>query len=328
MAARGNTRVGECMNRRPLGRSGLDIAPLMLGGNVFGWTADQATSFDVLDAFVGAGCNAIDTADVYSVWVPGHQGGESETIIGRWLTQRGRRDDVVIATKCGGEIAPGRRGLAGRYIEQAVDDSLRRLKTDYIDLYQSHYPDPDTPIEETLAAHGRLIAQGKVRAIGASNYTGIGLRVALEAANGTTRPRYECLQPHYNLYERATYERDLEPVVIQHGIGVIPYFALASGFLTGKYRSKTDLAASARGASASKYLNERGLRILAALDVVAARHAATPAQVALAWLIARPSVTAPIASATSRSQVQELVGATSLVLDADDIEQLNGTGPA
>ena len=313
------------MDERPLGRSGLAIAPLVLGGNVFGWTADEPTSFDVLDAFVDAGFQMIDTADSYSTWVPGHAGGESETIIGRWLARRGRRDDVLIATKCGADLGGGRRGLSAKYIEEAIDGSLRRLQTDYIDLYQSHYPDPDTPIEETLEAYGRLVRAGKVRAIGASNFSADGLRAAIAAA-GDGRPRYECLQPHYNLYDRAGYERELEPVVAGTGIGVIPYFGLAAGFLTGKYRSMADLGKSLRGAGMKRYMDERGQRILAALDDVGSRVHATPAQVALAWLMARPSITAPIASATSRAQLAELVQAASLRLGPDEVRRLDEAG--
>ncbi len=314
------------VQKRPLGRSGLDVAPLVLGGNVFGWTADERASFEVLDAFAGAGFTMIDTADSYSSWVPGHEGGESETIIGRWLKRRGRRDDVLVATKCGADLGGGRRGLSANYILEAADGSLRRLQTDYIDLYQSHYPDPETPIEETLEAYGRLMKAGKVRAIGASNFTAAGLREALQAADGDRRPRYEALQPHYNLYDRAAYEGELEPVVRESGIGVIPYYGLAAGFLTGKYRSEADLVKSPRGTGIKRYLTARGQRVLSALDAVGARLNATPAQVALAWLMSRPTVTAPIASATSRAQLEELVGAASLQLDADAIATLDATG--
>lgn len=313
------------MQTRTLGRSGVQIAPIVLGGNVFGWTADEAASFAVLDAFVDAGFNAIDTADAYSIWVPGNRGGESEATIGRWLARRGRRDDVVIATKVGAELGPGRKGLAKGYIAQAVEASLARLGTDYIDLYQSHYPDAATPIEETLEAYGALIAQGKVRAIGASNYDAAGLAAALSAADGATRPRYESLQPHYNLYERAAYEQELEPLVLAEGVGVIPYYALAGGFLTGKYRSDADLAKSPRGGGVKKYLDARGLRILQALDDVAARYAATPAQIALAWLMARPSVTAPIVSATSVAQLEDVLKAARLTLDPEAIAALDAT---
>ncbi|UPL48031.1 aldo/keto reductase [Hymenobacter sublimis] len=312
------------MQHRELGRSGLRIAPLVLGGNVFGWTADEATSFRILDAFVGGGGNAIDTADGYSVWVPGHVGGESETIIGKWLRQRGRRDDVVIATKVGWEVNPENKGLKKDYILRAVEGSLQRLQTDYIDLYQSHKDDPTTPVEETLEAYAQLVQQGKVRVIGASNFDAARLRESVEASARLGFPRYESLQPLYNLYDRAEFEQELLPLVQEHHIGVIPYYGLAAGFLTGKYRTAADLQKSARGGGVGqKYLNEKGLRILGALDAVAARQQATPAQVALAWIMAQPGLTAPIASATSPEQVTELLHATELQLSPDDIQTLN-----
>jgi aryl-alcohol dehydrogenase-like predicted oxidoreductase len=311
------------MQKRKLGRSGLEIAPLMFGGNVFGWTADEAMSFRLLDAFVAAGLDAIDTADVYSKWVAGHKGGESETIVGKWLKSRGGRDKVVIATKVGLEMPGVGQGLRRDYIIQRVEDSLKRLQTDYIDLYQSHTDDKSAPLEETLGAYRQLIEQGKVRAIGASNYSGARLAEALSVSAAKALPRYETLQPHYNLYERADYERDLEPVVLAQGIGVIPYYSLASGFLTGKYRSEADFKKSPRGGGARSKLNARGLRILSALDAVSARLEATPAQVALAWLIARPSITAPIASATNMDQLSELIAATSLQLDAGAVRELD-----
>ncbi len=312
------------MQLRTLGRSSLRVSPLCLGGNVFGWTATEAASFAVLDALVGAGLNFIDTADVYSVWVPGHRGGESETVIGNWLKRGAKRKDVVIATKVGMEIAPGRKGLSAGHIARAVEDSLRRLQTDYIDLYFSHCDDASVPLEETLGAYQKLIAEGKVRAIGASNFTAARLAEALELSRRTGLPRYEALQPHYNLYVRSEYEAALEPLCLEQRIGVVSYFALASGFLTGKYRSAADAAKSARGQGiVDKYLNERGLRILAALDEVAGRHGASPASVALAWQIARPSITAPIASATTVGQLGELVAATRLTLDGADLERLN-----
>ena len=311
------------METRKLGNSGLEIGPLAFGGNVFGWTIDEPTSFRLLDAFVAAGFNFIDTADVYSRWAPGNQGGESETIIGRWLQQGGRRDQVIIATKVGMEMGPGRKGLSRAYILRAVEDSLRRLQTDHIDLYQSHKDDPETPLEETLGAFGDLIRQGKVRAIGASNYSAERLSEALRIADESGLPRYQCLQPHYNLCERAGFEEALEPVCLEAGLGVIPYYSLASGFLTGKYRSEADLARSARGQGVKKYLNDRGLRILAALDEVSARYGSTPARVAIAWLLARPSVTAPIASATSVEQLDDLIEATRLELDGPAVELLN-----
>jgi aryl-alcohol dehydrogenase-like predicted oxidoreductase len=312
------------MNHRPLGRSGLQVSPLAFGGNVFGWTVDEATSFSLLDAWVDAGFNFIDTADVYSIWAPGHAGGESETIIGKWFKASGRRGEVVLATKVGKPMGPERKGLKPAYIRQAVEDSLRRLQTDHIDLYQSHDDDTDTPLEETLEAYAALIKAGKVRAIGASNFTAPRLALALQASQKLGLPRYESLQPLYNLYDRAAYEDELEPLCVKHGLGVINFYALAAGFLTGKYRSAADAGKSARGKSTTgKYLNDRGLRILAELDVVAERYETTPGQVAIAWLLARPSVTAPIASATSLAQLAELVSAARLSLDADAIEQLN-----
>ncbi|MDR3452250.1 MAG: aldo/keto reductase [Rhodoferax sp.] len=311
------------MNKRSLGRSGLKVSPLAFGGNVFGWTVDEATSFSLLDAWVDAGFNFIDTADVYSRWVPGHTGGESETILGKWFKRSGKRSQVVLATKVGMEMGPGRKGLAPAYIRGALEDSLRRLQTDYIDLYQSHDDDADTPLAETLAAYGELMAQGKVRAIGASNYSAARLAQALEVSRQEGLPRYESLQPLYNLYDRADYEDTLEPLCVKHGVGVINFYALASGFLTGKYRSSADLGKSPRGKGVARYLTARGLRILAALDDVAARYGATPARVALAWQLARPSITAPIVSATSLAQLAELVAATQLTLDAAAIEQLN-----
>ena len=311
------------MNKRSLGRSGLQVSPLAFGGNVFGWTVDEATSFSLLDAWVDAGFNFIDTADVYSRWVPGHTGGESETILGKWFKRSGKRSQVVLATKVGMEMGPGRKGLAPAYIRGALEDSLRRLQTDYIDLYQSHDDDADTPLAQTLATYGKLIDEGKVRAIGASNYSAARLAQALEVSRQEGLPRYESLQPLYNLYDRAAYEDTLEPLCVQQGVGVINFYALASGFLTGKYRSSADLGKSPRGKGAAKYLTARGLRILAALDAVAARCNATPARVALAWELARPSITAPIVSATSLAQLAELVAATQLTLDAAAIEQLN-----
>lgn len=309
---------------RELGRSGLQVSPLAFGGNVFGWTADERTSFSLLDAWVDAGFNLIDTADVYSAWVPGHTGGESETVIGKWFRQSGKRDRVVIATKVGKPMGPGKQGLKPAYIRQAVEDSLRRLQTDHIDLYQSHDDDADTPLEETLAAFGELIKAGKVRAIGASNYSAARLAEALEVSVQNGLPRYESLQPLYNLCDRAVFEDELAPLCLKHGVGVINFYTLAAGFLTGKYRTAADAGKSARGAgSTAKYLNERGLRILAALDEVAARYTTTPAQIATAWLMAQPGVTSPIASATSLAQLAELVAATRLTLDAQAMATLN-----
>jgi aryl-alcohol dehydrogenase-like predicted oxidoreductase len=311
------------MNNRQLGKSGIEVAPLMLGGNVFGWTADEPTSFKILDAFVDAGLNFIDTADSYSTWVTGHQGGESETIIGNWFKHSGQRDKVVIATKVGSEIPGQGKGLSKAWINAQVEASLKRLQTDHIDLYQSHRDDPATPVEETLEAYAQLIQQGKVRAIGCSNFTAERTMESLAASSKHGWPRYESLQPHYNLYERAAYETTLEPLALQENLGVIPYYSLASGFLTGKYRSQDDLKKSPRGQTVKKYLNDRGFRILQALDQVAERRQSKPAQVALAWLMARPSITAPIASATSVEQLNELVQATQLELDRESIEKLN-----
>ena len=311
------------MKKRKLGNSGLEVAPLAFGGNVFGWTADASTSFALLDAFVDAGFNLIDTADVYSRWVEGHRGGESETLIGKWLKRSGKRAKVVIATKVGKEMGPNRKGLAKTYIPQAVEDSLRRLQTDYIDLYQSHDDDPETPLEETLEAYDRLIKQGKVRAIGASNYSAQRLAESLEVSKKAGYPRYECLQPLFNLYDRVDYEKELEPLCRQNGLGVINYFSLASGFLTGKYRSEDDLSKRARAGFVKKYLNERGFRILEALDRVAQQYNMTPAKVALAWLISQPSITAPIASATNLEQLSELIEATTIELNPFAIDLLN-----
>jgi len=309
------------MIRRRLGRSALETAPIAFGGNVFGWTVDEPASFALLDAFFDAGFNLIDTADGYSAWVPGNQGGESETIIGKWLARSGKRDKVLIATKVA-KLAR-RPGLSAANIALAVEDSLRRLQVDTIDLYQSHQDDPATLIEETLGAYAKLIEQGKVRAIGASNFGAARLAESLAVAKKYNLPRYESLQPEYNLVARAGYESELEPLIRKEDIGVISYYGLASGFLTGKYRSEADLSKSARGQGVRKYLDARGLRILAALDEVASRHAATPAQVALAWLIARPGVTAPIVSATSVAQLEEILAAARLQLAAEDIAVLN-----
>ena len=286
------------MQKRQLGKSDIEIAPLAFGGNVFGWTADESTSFTLLDAFVDAGFSLIDTADMYSQWAPGNQGGESETIIGKWLKRSGRRDQVIIATKVGSEMAPGRKGLSKAYINRAVEDSLRRLQTDYIDLYQSHVDDDRTPLEETLHTYDQLIKAGKVRVIGASNYTAERFQTALDTSRRHGYSRYQSLQPLYNLYDRADFENNLAPLCREHHVGVISYFSLGSGFLTGKYRSKSDLADRARGSMVEKYLDARGLRILSTLDEVAHRYDRSPATVALAWLIAQPAVTAPIASAT------------------------------
>ena len=311
------------MSKRKLGNSGIEIAPLVFGGNVLGWTADEARSFELLDSFIEHGFNCIDTADVYSRWAHGGVGGQSETILGKWLKQSGKRQSVVIATKVGMEMGPGKKGLSPAYIRSSVEDSLKRLQTDYIDLYQSHADDPETPLDQTLSAYAGLIKQGKVRAIGASNYTGARLAEALKVSRENALPRYESIQPEYNLYDRLPYESDIEPVVRSEHIGVITYFSLASGFLSGKYRTEADLGDKARSGMVKKYLNERGLRIIGALDEAAKQLSATPAEVALAWLIARPSVTAPIASATSTEQLEHLFKATELQLDEATIRRLD-----
>lgn len=313
------------MQLRPLGHSPLSIAPLAFGGNVFGWSVDEARSFELLDAFVDAGFNLIDTADMYSSWVPGNRGGESETIIGKWLKRSGKREQVVIATK----VAKWSEqpGLSPVNIQQAVEGSLKRLQVDCIDLYQAHEDDASVPLAETLGAFGRLIEQGKVRAIGASNYSADRLAEALTVSRDHGLPRYESLQPEYHLAGRAGYEAALEPLVRREQIGVISYYSLASGFLSGKYRSEADLAKSAsRGGAVRKYLNPRGLQILAALDAVAAAHGATPAQVALAWLMARPGITAPIASATSIDQLDAIIAAGNLTLSDDQMKLLTEAG--
>jgi aryl-alcohol dehydrogenase-like predicted oxidoreductase len=311
------------MQLRQLGTSEIRVPPLCLGSNVFGWTADEKTSFTILDALIAAGLNFVDTADVYSTWVPGHQGGESETIIGKWMKRSGNRRNVIVATKVGMDMGPAGKGLSRQHIFSAVERSLERLQTDYIDLYQSHQDDPGTPLEETLDAYAELIKQGKVRAIGASNYTAERLAAALQTSETHGYPRYVSLQPHYNLYERAGYEAELEPLCEANHLGVIPYFSLAKGFLTGKYRSQQDLGKSPRGQGVKQYLDARGLRILSALDEVAQKLQSTPAQVSLAWLMARPSVTAPIASATTVEQLQDLVRATQVQLDPASIQQLD-----
>jgi aryl-alcohol dehydrogenase-like predicted oxidoreductase len=311
------------MQKRKLGNSGLEIAPLVFGGNVFGWTVNQAGASELLDHFVDAGFNMVDTADIYSNWIPGNHGGESETIIGNWLKQSGKRDRLLIATKVGLDMGNGRKGLSRKHILRSVDESLARLQIDYIDLYQSHTEDKETAQEETFEAYGELIKTGKVRAIGASNFKAETLRAALETSRQTHLPRYESLQPLYNLYDRATFEGEVESVCRKNNLGVIPYFSLASGFLTGKYRSEKDLANRSRGSGVKKHLNPRGFRILAALDEIAKQYNATPAQVSLAWLLAKPVITAPIASATSVKQLDELLGATHLGLDAAAVQKLD-----
>lgn len=317
------------MEKRRLGKSGIAVSPLAFGGNVFGWTADEATSFNLLDAFIDKGFNLIDTADVYCRWVSG-QGGESEAIIGKWLRKNKNRDKVVIATKVGHTMGMGQKeekGLAKEYIFRAIDASLKRLQTDYIDLYQSHQDDESTPIEETLEAYDILIKQGKVRAIGASNFTAGRLRESLEISETHNLPQYCTLQPLYNLYDRAQYEKDLAELCVHESVGVINYYSLAAGFLTGKYRSEEDFSKSARGGRVKNaYFNDRGHKIIAAVDEVAKQHNATPAQVALAWLLTRPAIAAPIASATSIPQLNELVKGIELKLDEASVEKLNKAG--
>ena len=311
------------MQRRKLGSTGFEVAPIAFGGNVFGWTADEPTSHRLLDAFVDAGFNLIDTADSYSRWVEGHSGGESETVIGNWIAKRGRHDDVVIATKVGSDMGLGYKCLRKEYILQEVEQSLRRLRVDAIDLYQSHWDDDKTPLDETLEAYALLLRQGKVKSIGASNYTAERLGDALRLARERSLPRYQTLQPHYNLYERASFEGPLQDLCVRENLAVIPYFSLAAGFLTGKYRSEADFGKSARGPGMKKYLNPRGMRILAALDEVGKRVSGTPAQVALAWLMTRPAVTAPIASATSTAQLTDILKAAELKLDAAALAALD-----
>jgi aryl-alcohol dehydrogenase-like predicted oxidoreductase len=310
------------MERVKLGKSDLEVPVICLGGNVYGWTVTEADSFRQLDAALEAGLNFIDTADVYSRWVPGHTGGESETILGKWLAKGNKRSNVILATKLGIEMGEGKKGLKPAYIEQAVEDSLRRLQSDYIDLYQAHKDDEETPLEETLGAFDRLVRQGKVRHIGASNYSGARLAEALKTSKDNGLVSYISLQPKYNLVEREGFETDLLPVVQEHTLGVIPYYSLAAGFLTGKYRSKQDADGKARGGTVGKYLNEWGWSVLDALDEVARAHQSTPARVALAWLMVQPGVTAPIASATNDKHLTDLIEATSLKLDHASIEKL------
>ena len=309
---------------RALGQSPLQVSPLCFGGNVFGWTVDQPTSFALLDAWLGAGMNFVDTADVYSRWVPGHSGGESETIIGQWLHKSGKRKQLVLATKLGKDMGDGKVGLHPKYIKQAVDASLKRLQTDYIDLYQTHDDDPNIPFEDVLGTLGDLIQAGKVRAIGASNYSAARLAEALDCSERHRLARFDSLQPLYNLYDRAVFEKELQPLCVARNVGVINFYALAAGFLTGKYRSEADAAKSARGAkTTSLYLNPRGLRILDALDQVASQYQAQPGEVAIAWLLQQPGIAAPIASATSLAQLQSLVNAATLPLDAAALALLN-----
>lgn len=309
------------MDKKKLGQTGIEVSPLCFGGNVFGWTIDETTSFKLLDAVTGAGINFIDTADVYSAWAHNKVGGQSETIIGNWLKKSGKRDQVIIATKVGKEMGPGKKGLSRAYITQAVEDSLKRLQTDYIDLYQSHDDDQDTELVETMETFTDLIKEGKVRAIGASNYSGERLAEALKVSKANNLAAYQTLQPLYNLYDREDFENNLQPVCLENNIAVINYYALASGFLTGKYRTEQDLATTKR-ASNKKYLNDRGLKILKALDQVSAQYKSNPAQVSIAWLLTRDTIAAPIASATSVEQLQDLIKASELKLDSAALELL------
>ena len=312
------------MEKRRLGKSGIEIAPIALGGNVFGWTADEETSHRVLDAFIDAGFSFVDTADVYSRWAPGNKGGESETVIGSWLRKgKGKRDKVVIATKCGMDMPDVGQGLSRAHIVKSVDASLKRLGTDRIDLFQSHRDDKDTPQEETLSTYAELVKAGKIRAIGASNFEAPRLAEAAKIAKEKGLPRYESLQPHYNLMERGLFEGELENECLKEGIGVIPYYSLASGFLSGKYRTDADLGKSKRGAGVKKYLNDMGLAVLRALDDAARKHNATNTQVALAWLMQRKSITAPIVSATSVKQLEDLIAAPRIELDADSVAAID-----
>ncbi len=311
------------MEKRPLGKSGIKVAPLSFGGNVFGWTADEKMSFALLDAFVDAGFDLVDTADMYSTWAPGHVGGESELVIGKWLKQTGKRDKVTIATKVGMPMGDGSKGLGRAHILKSVEDSLQRLNTDVIDLYQSHKDDPTVPQEETLEAYDTLVRQGKVRAIGASNYDAARLAEALSISAANGWPAYVSLQPNYNLYDRAEFEAELEPLCLKEQVGVISYFSLARGFLTGKYRSEADFHKSPRGPQIAQFLNPRGFRILAAMEEVAQRHESSLTAVALAWLIQRPVITAPIASATNLTQMEEVLAGARLRLTAEDVEQLD-----
>jgi aryl-alcohol dehydrogenase-like predicted oxidoreductase len=311
------------MQTRKLGHSNLRVVPLMLGANVFGWTADVPTSFAILDAFTAAGFNFIDTADVYSRWKPGNHGGESETILGQWFARSGKRDKVILATKVGSDLGDGKKGLARKYILRAVEDSLRRLQTDYIDLYQSHLDDPSAPIDETLSAYQQLVKDGKVRLIGASNYKAPRLRESIEIAKRENLPVYQTLQPEYNLYARQDFETNLQPVAKELGLDVIPYYALASGFLTGKYKSKEDSKGANRESRVARYFDDRGMKILKALDEVSRETGAAQATISLAWLLAQPAILAPIASVTSTKQLDALLAAPNLKLSRDALEKLN-----
>jgi len=310
------------MEKRQLGNTDLQIYPIAFGGNVFGWTLDEKKSFEILNGFTEAGFNFIDTADVYSRWKPGNSGGESEKIIGKWLKEKKNRHDIILTTKVGSDMGDGKKGLKKKYILQAVEDSLKRLKTDYLDLYQTHFDDESTPVLETLEAYDQLVKDGKIRWIGTSNMSPERIKESLETSVEKGLPSYETLQPHYNLYAREKYESEYETLALGHGLGVFTYFSLESGFLTGKYRTKEDLKKSPRGGDMDKYFDERGMKILDALDEISKQNDTTPASVALAWLIQRPSVTAPIVSATSLSQLDAIIQAPKLNLDSDAIRFL------
>ena len=311
------------VKKKKIGNTQLEVAPLAFGGNVFGWTIDQPTSFELLDSFVDSGLNLLDTADVYSAWKEGNVGGESETIIGNWFKRSGKRNKIVLATKCGFDGSTDKKNLSAAHIHKAVDASLKRLQTDHIDLYQAHSDDEKVPLEETLEAFDQLIKMGKVGAIGASNYSAARLKEALKVSDQNSFARFQCLQPEYNLYVRASYEDAVEELCVKENIGVISYFSLARGFLSGKYRTEEDLALSARGAGVKAYLNERGFRILAALDKLAQEYSSTPSRIALAWLMARPSITAPIASATNLNQLDDLIASTKIILSPEAVGLLN-----
>lgn len=314
------------MQKRILGKTDLAIAPLAFGGNVFGWTLDEKKSFEILDAFVDAGFNFIDTADAYSTWVPGNKGGESETIIGKWLKLRNHKNKVIVTTKVGSDMGQGHKDISKKYILKAAEDSLKRLQLDVIDLYQTHWDDDVTPVEETLEAYAQLVKEGKVRWVGASNLSAARLKESLEASKKNGFPLYQTFQPEYNLYAREKFEKEIQPICIEENLSVICYYSLASGFLTGKYRGEADLGKSPRGGGIKQYLNPKGFAILAALDQVAAKYQSTPATVALAWIIAQPTIGAPIASATSVEQLKELTAAVELQLSKEDIDLLTKAG--
>ncbi len=311
------------MQKRELGKSGIYVAPISFGGNVFGWTVDKKQSFKILDAFAEAGFDFIDTADTYSWWVPGNVGTESETIIGEWLAQRNNRENIVISTKVGSQNNEHPVNVSKEFIVKNVEGSLKRLKTDYIDLYQTHFDDENTPVEETLSAFQQLIKEGKVRAIGTSNMSPSRILESLAASEKEGLPRYQTLQPQYNLLERDSFENELQEIAEKNSMGVINYYSLASGFLTGKYRSKNDLNKSQRGGAVEKYLNEKGFKVLNALDKISEKHSTTPATISLAWLLARPNITAPIVSATSLKQLEAIIEAPKIRLDAEDMTMLN-----